>query len=104
MWWPWNVVWLVFPSWVILYANEWEGHPNNWETTNSLVFRQFLGAVLAPLGVSFSLQTENQGLVKFDLSVILDPFDFNWFVMPLVDVIPSKVLPCPLHSCFMLFL
>ena len=57
-----------------------------------------------PLGVSFSLQTENQGLVKFDLSVILDPFDFNWFVMPLVNVIASKVLPCPLHSCFVLFL
>ena len=34
-----------------------------------------------PLGVSFSLQTENQGLVKFDLSVILDPSDFNWFML-----------------------
>ena len=36
--------------------------------TNSLVFRQCLGTVLAPLGVSFSLQIEDQGLVEFDLS------------------------------------
>ena len=26
---PWNVVWLVFESWVISYANEWEDHSNN---------------------------------------------------------------------------
>ena len=62
------MVWLVFPSWVILYANEWEDRPNNWGTTNSLVFRQCLGTVLAPLGGSFSLQIEDQGLVEFDLS------------------------------------
>ena len=36
---------------------------------------------MVPLGVSFSLQIENQGLVEFDLSVILDPFDFNWFML-----------------------
>ena len=30
--------------------------------------RQCLGTVLAPLGVSFSLQIEDQGLVEFDLS------------------------------------
>ena len=28
--WPGNVVWLVFESWVISYANEWEDHSNNW--------------------------------------------------------------------------
>ena len=27
-----------------------------------------LGTVLAPLGVSFSLQIEDQGLIEFDLS------------------------------------
>ena len=36
---------------------------------------------MVPLGVSFSLQIENQGLVEFDLSVILDPFDFNRFML-----------------------
>ena len=33
------------------------------------------------LGVSFSLKVVNQGLVKFDLSVILDPSDFNSFML-----------------------
>ena len=65
---PWNVVWLVFKSWVISYANEWEDHSNNWGTTHSSVFWQWLGTVLAPLGVSFSLQIEDQGLVEYDLS------------------------------------
>ena len=31
--------------------------------------------------MSFSLQIENQGLVEIDLSVILDPFDFNWLML-----------------------
>ena len=26
----WNVVWLVFVSWVNSYANEWEDHPDHW--------------------------------------------------------------------------
>ena len=38
MWWPWNVVWLVFLSWVISCANEFENHSNSWGTTHSLVF------------------------------------------------------------------
>ena len=29
---------LVFASWVISYANEWEDHSKNWETTHSSVF------------------------------------------------------------------
>ena len=33
------------------------------------------------LGVSFSLQIEDQCLVEFDLSAILDPFDFNGFML-----------------------
>ena len=37
--------------------------------------------VLTPLGVSFSLQIEDQGLVEIDLSVILDPIDFNQFML-----------------------
>ena len=36
-----------------------------------------LGTVMAPLGVSFSLLIEDQGLVEVDLSAILDPFDSN---------------------------
>ena len=36
---------------------------------------------MAPLGVSFSLLTEDQGLVKVDLSAILDPFGSNWFML-----------------------
>ena len=34
-----------------------------------------------PLGVSFSLQIEDQGLVEFDLSAISGPFDFNVFML-----------------------
>ena len=65
---PWNVMWLVFASWVISYANGWEDHSNNQGATHSSVFWQWLGPVLAPLGVSFSLQIEDQGLLEFDLS------------------------------------
>ena len=36
---------------------------------------------MAPLGVPFSLQIEDQDLVEFDLSAILDPFDFNRFML-----------------------
>ena len=36
---------------------------------------------MEPLGVSFSLQIEDQGLVEFDLSAILDPFDSNQFML-----------------------
>ena len=37
---PWDVMWLVFPSSVTSYANEWEGHSNHWGTTHSWVFWQ----------------------------------------------------------------
>ena len=43
-----------------------------------------LGTVLAPLGVSFTLQIEDQGLLElylFGWILILDPFDFNWFIL-----------------------
>ena len=30
---------------------------------------------MVPLGISFSLLIEDQGLVKVDLSAFLDPFD-----------------------------
>ena len=36
---------------------------------------------MAPLGMSFSLQFEDQGLVELYLSAILDPFDFNLFML-----------------------
>ena len=57
---------LVYGKWVISYANEWEDHPKNWEPP---IPQSFDGkGVLAPLGISFSLQIEDQGLVEFDLS------------------------------------
>ena len=69
----WNVAWLVFINWVISYANEWEDYSNYfwegaevsriWATANSMVFRQWLGTVTAPLGVSFHLLIWDQGLV-----------------------------------------
>ena len=65
---PWNVVWLVFVSWLNSYVNEWEDHPNHWGTTHSSVFWQCLGTVLPTLGVSFSLQIGDQDLIEFDLS------------------------------------
>ena len=64
------MMWLVFLS---SYADEWEDHSNNWGS--------LLGSLNVPLGVLFNLQIEDQGLVEFDLSAILDPFDFNWFVL-----------------------
>ena len=36
---------------------------------------------MAPLGVSFNFQIEDQGLGEFDLSAILDPFDFNPYML-----------------------
>ena len=55
---------------------------------------------MVPLGMSFSLQIENQGLVEFDLSVILDPFDFNWFMScPWAMPFCRKLCPAP----FLLF-
>ena len=89
----WNAVWLVFTGWVISYANEWEDHSNNWGTTYSLVFWQCLGTVLTPLGMLFSLQIENQGLGEIDLSVILDPIDFNQFMLCLWAMSFSKGFP-----------
>ena len=51
---------------------------------------------MAPLGVSFSLQIEDQGLVEFDLSTILDPFEFNWFMLyPWAVSFFQKL--CPAH-------
>ena len=49
---------------------------------------------MMPLGMSFSLLNEDQGLVKVDLSAILGPFDSNQFMLvSLGYVIPSKVVP-----------
>ena len=36
---------------------------------------------MAPLGVAFILQIEDQVLVEFDLSVVLDPFNLNGFIL-----------------------
>ena len=88
---PWNVVCLVFPSLVISYANEWEDHSNNWGTTHCWVFWQWFGTVLAPLGISFSLQTEDQGLVEFDLS--------SWTYLILISLCYALGLCHSFKSC-----
>ena len=44
----------------------------------------------------FSLQIEDQGLVKFDLSAILDPFDVNHFMLcPWAMLFFQKLRPAP---------
>ena len=75
-------MWLVFTAWLISYVDEWEDYSNysgegvevsrTWAITHSLVFCP--ATVMAPLGVSFCLLIEDQGLV---LSAILVPFDSN---------------------------
>ena len=50
-------------------------------TTHFLVFWWCLGTVIAPLGVSFSLLIEDQGLVEVYLFAVLDPFDSYWFML-----------------------
>ena len=99
---PWNVLWLVFDSWVISYANEREYHSDNWGTTHSSVFWQWLGTVLAHLNVSFSLQVENQGLVEFVLSSCTHLILIG-LCYALVLCHSFKVVPCPLPSCSVLF-
>ena len=57
---------------------------------------------MAPLGVSFHLLIEEQGLV---LSAILVPFDSNQlYDVFLGYVILSKVVPCSFPSCYNLAL
>ena len=54
---------------------------------------------MAPLGVSFSLQIEDQGLVEFGLSAILNPFDFNQFMIcPWAMSFFQKPHPTSFHS------
>ena len=88
-------------SWVISYANGWGDRSNSRGTTHSLVFWQCLGTIMVLLGVSFSLQIEKQGLVEFDLSVILDPFDFNSFMLcPWAMSFFQKSCPAPVSCSF----
>ena len=65
----------------------------------------FLGLLTVPwnghgaLGVSFSLLTEDEGLVEVDLSAILDPFDSNWFMLyPWSMSFFQKLCPVPFLS------
>ena len=53
---------------------------------------------MTPLGVSFHLLIEHQGLV---LSAILVPFDSNWFMLCPWDIsFFQKFAPCPFPSCY----
>ena len=58
-----------------------------------------LGTVMAPLSLLICY-SEDQGLVKVDLSAILDPWDSNLYAVSLGYVILAKGVPCPLPSCF----
>ena len=72
--------------------------PGFWPPSHSLVFWQCFWTVLSPLGVSFHLLIEDQGLV---LPAILVPFDSNWFILcPWAMSFFSKVVPCPFPSCY----
>lgn len=57
---------------------------------------------MVPLGVSFSLLIEDQGLVAVNLFAILDPFDSNQFMLyPWAMSLALQLVPCPLlPSCF----
>ena len=66
------------------------------DTTERL---NWTGAVMVPLGVLFSLQTEDQGLAEFSLSANLHPFDFNQFMLCPWLCHSFKVVSCPLPSC-----
>ena len=64
-----------------------------WDTAHSLVIWQSLGTVMAPLGVSFHLLMEDQGLV---LSAILVLSDYNWFMLcPWAMSFFQKLCPAP---------
>ena len=87
---------------MISYANEWEDYSNSWGTTHSPIFWKWLGTVLAPLGVSFSLRIEDRGLVEFDLSswthLILIG---SWDSLGLCHSFKRSALLLP--SCFVFF-
>ena len=72
------------------------GNTQELANAHSLVFWQCLRTVIAPLGVSFRLLIEYQGLIKVDLSAILDPFDSNWFMLcPWAMSFFQKLCPAP---------
>ena len=54
------------------------------------VNKSFEQTVMAPLGVSFSLLIEDQGLIKVNLSAILDPFDSNQFMLCPAPFLPVR--------------
>ena len=74
-----GIPWPPLALFVVMLPNcFWEGVRISriWATTHFLVFWQCLGTVIASLGMSFHLSTEDQVLV---LSAILVPFDSNLF-------------------------
>ena len=77
------------------------GDFQDWAMAHSLVFWWCPGTVMTSLGVSFSLLIEDQGLIKVDLSAMLNLFDSNWFILcPWAMSFFSKVVPCPFPSCY----
>ena len=84
-------MWLVFVSWVISYANEWEDHSNSWGTT-------FLGLSVGHMeasGYAFSVQTEDQDLVEFGLSALSWTHLILLLIPALLNIytLPSLLIP-----------
>ena len=64
------------------------------DTTERLQFQ--FGTVMAPLDVSFSLLIEDQGLIKVNLSAILDSFDsYRFMLCPWAMSFFQKLCPVP---------
>ena len=65
---------------------------------------------MVPLRVPLSLQIENlklkqESFIEFDLSSILEPFDFNWFMLcPSAMSFFQKLFPAPFPPFHALFL
>lgn len=56
-----------FLNWVNSYANKWKDHPTTGEPPTPLCFDRDM-ELTCTSGMSFSLQTEDQNFVEFDLS------------------------------------
>ena len=60
-------LWVIWAGWFHMLMSG-SIIPTIREPLTPWLFRQCFGTILAPLGVSFNLQIEDQGLVEFDLS------------------------------------
>ena len=98
---PWNDLWLGFAIEVNSYTDGGRIIQTIGKSPPPLSFDSALAQFQPYLGVSFSLQIGDQGLVEFDLS--------SWTQLIFIGLCyafvlcHSKVMLCPLPSCFLLF-